>query len=740
MSLLKKIFGYYSFLPIYLILIFLFNIIFLQLPLFKVFGYEFSAANSILIVLLSGWYFIPLLKKIKADTKLASNYYQYFYAAAVAFLIVPLLVSLTHSLLTYACSISDGLLFYIVITVPSVLVGFAFAVISVCLSRRFNRAILILIFIAVLSIPFFEFYFNPQIYFYNPVFGFYPGTIYDEGLSVTLKLAGYRLLNIIYFASISYLLLTVLKKSRKIKLISILSIIIVAVEFVYLSPDFGYATTFGKLKSNLSGMVQTEHFIIHYPPELDKKLVQAIAIYHEFDYSELKKFFGYDYPIKINSYLFRDDAQKKNLFGTANADMAKPWMNCIFITYTDYNVSLKHELAHCYSSRFGTGLFKVASWMNPYLTEGIAVAASPYFDGDNVNYLASLAFNNGYKPDLNNLFNSLSFYSQASTSSYIYAGSFTSFLIRSFGINKFESFYQSGDFKSTYGNSLNGVLKKYYSTLTDTSLKDKKDEAIYFFGRSSIFYKKCPRYVEDRIHKAWDHFNNKNYEESKRLFGEALKASNNYSAVIGYASCLRELDSLKKAVKFLNKNINQFRNSAYFYSLELNLGDLYSLAGNFPAADSIYGNLIQQDPSRTYFYLANLRKDLMEPDSLLVLYLKGNDFDKFHILQKLNSGRYDYYSIPVFLDLADSFDENYNLFISNFHKKIEVADFAGSYAIYRLSGYMLAHLDFFNARKMAALAMRFKGDRNYEGLLQENYYRTNWFYLHQDILNKFRWK
>ncbi len=741
MSLIKKLIGYYDYLPVYLILLFLFNLLFLQLPLLGVFGYEFSAVNAILIVLFAGLYFIPILKKVRSDPKQAKNYYQAIYAAAISFLLIPLLVTLTHSLLTYACSIKDGLLFYLVITTPSVLIGFTLSLISVNLSKKINRIIFILIFILILIIPLFEFYFNPQIYFFNPIFGFFSGTIYDERLSVSTKLIGYRVLNILYFTVISiFLYKLLLKNSQRNKIIIYVSIILLAVVFIYFSPQLGYSTTFGRLNSDLSGELETEHFIIHYPQELNTKLVKAIAIYHEYDYSELKKFFGFDYPGKINSYLFRDNEQKKKLFGTAAADVAKPWLNCAFITYSDFDATLKHELAHCYSSQFGSGILKVAAWLNPYLIEGVAVAADPVYDDNNINFMASLAYNNGFKPDLNNFFNGLSFYTEASSSSYIYAGSFTSFLIKTYGINKFEQFYKDGIFRNTYKTQLSEVLRKYYSTLSDSEIANRKDEATYYFGRTSIFYKKCPRFVEDRISKAWNSFYIKDYNRSIMFFREALKVTNNYSAIIGYASCLQEKDSLKEAINFLGENINQFRNSAYFYSLELKLADLYSLSNNFSEADTIYSNLVFQHPSRTYFYLANLRLDLMNSDSLLEQYLKGNNFDKFYILKEFNSRKYDYYSIPVMIDLANFFDESYDLFISIFQNKLEVTDFASSYAMYKLSNYMLEHLDFYNARKMAALAMRFKGDKNYESRLQENYYKTNWFYLHQNILNKIKWK
>lgn len=59
---------------------------------------------------------------------------------------------------------------------------------------------------------------------------------------------------------------------------------------------------------------------------------------------------------------------------------------------------------------FGSGVFKVAAGLNPYLIEGIAVAADPVYDNNDINYIASIAYNNGFKPDLNNLFNYFSFF------------------------------------------------------------------------------------------------------------------------------------------------------------------------------------------------------------------------------------------------------------------------------------------------------------------------------------------
>ena len=627
------------------------------------------------------------------------------------------------------CSINDGLLFYLVITSPSVLIGYSLASLSIISLNKFNKIFFILIYISILCIPLFEFYFYPQIYFYNPIFGYYPGTIYDEGMHVTLRLIEYRVFNIIYFGLIAFSITKILfsvKKSQKVILIFL--VLIISITFFIVSPLLGFSTTFNRLNSELKGKAITKHFIVHYPANLDKELVKALLIYHEFYYSELKQFFRYDFPIKINSYLFASDEQKKELFGSANADVAKPWMKCAFITFSDYDKTLKHELAHCYSSEFGTGIFKVAAGINPYLIEGIAVAADPIYNDNDINFIASVAYNNKFKPSLNNLSNYFSFFSQASSLSYVYAGSFTKYLIYKYGIAKFKLLYHDGNFQKVYKKSLNEILQDYYPTLIDSNLTTKNDEANFYFGRRSIFYKVCPRYVADRIQKAREYYIENNYSEAAEIFRSVLKISNDYSAVVGYADCLIKSNHILEAQNFLNNYLNQFTNTAYQYSLELKLGDLYSLENNFQKADSLYKLLSRQNPNQTYFYLSNLRQDLISSDSLIVPYLKGNDFDKYNILVGLNSKKYNYNSIPVLIDLADSFNEDYDLFMKNFSFKVDVNDFASAFAMYRLSDYMIMHLDFQRARKIAALAARFDGDKNFNIIAKENYHMADWMY------------
>lgn len=727
-----------NFLPVYFLIIFVFNIVLLYFPLTNTFGYEFSVLNSILLVFLSGIFCIRLLRK--KQTLLKSSPKEILKILIVSFcffLIISAVVSVTNSVFNNLCSLKEGFLFFIVITIPSAVIGASLGFLSFFLFKKLRVIGFILIFIIVLLIPLFEFYFNPQIYFYNPVFAFLPGTIYDEGLSVDFNLILYRIFNIFYFTGILILLWKwfcgKVKISRKV-LFTI--IIIVPIVFLYFSPSLNFSTTLNRIKSELKGRIETSHFIIYYPKKVDENLIKNIAVHHEYYYQELSRFFDLNPPKKITSFLFLNAEQKGRLFGSKNADVAKPWLYQIFTIYDNYQSTLKHEIAHVFTASFGSGLFKAADKFNPSLIEGAAVAADPIYDENNIDYMAALAFHNGYKININNLYSFSSFFTNVSSISYVYAGAFSKFLIEKYGIEKFKHLYQDLDFKKIYKTGIDSLSKEFYLSLKLIDNKRKIAEANYYFGRVSIFYKVCPRYAANQLRKGWEYFYEKKYQESKNIFKELLNVTNNYSAVIGLAKSYSELKEFNLAIDLLKENLDNFENSAYYYGTELTLGDILSENGDLSEADSFYQDIINKNPNRTYYYISQVRKSLLKKDTLTAQYLKSDESGKYLILKELNLNRYNFYTFPVLIDLSRSINEKYNMFINQFDKTIYINDYAGSYAMYKLSNYMLENLDFQNARKMAALSLRYEADKNFNYILQNNYNKMNWFYYNaQKILN-----
>ena len=79
------------------------------------------------------------------------------------------------------------------------------------------------------------------------------------------------------------------------------------------------------------------------------------------------------------------------------------------------------------------------------------------------------------------------------------------------------------------------------------------------------------------------------------------------------------------------------------------------------------------------------------------------------------------------IDLSQSLKENYELFLSNFKNSFEIKDEVSSYAVYKLSVYMLQMGDYANARKMAGISLRYRDNPNLFLLCDENFSKADWF-------------
>jgi len=708
------------------------NIYLLTLPLTNVFGYEFAAVNSILFSFLSGILIISLLKKNQKE----SNKSKKINIAGKLILIVsiPFFISIINSIFKGFCSFTDGLLFYMVITLPSVIIGTALGAVVFLLIKKFRYIFFIIIYAAILFVAVIEIYFNPQVYLYNPIFSYFPGTIYDEGLSVDLKLILYRFFNVLFFLPI---MLYAIKKSispaieLKFKTFFISLTVSVLIFYFFLSPIIGFTTTESRLKNFLTSKVESEHNIIYADSRIEKDDLEMIALNCEYYYYRLKIFFNDQPRTKINIYFFFDRSQKKELFGSANADVSKPWLNSVYISFDSWEVTLKHELAHCFSAEFGTGVFKLAGDFNPSLIEGVAEGADGFYDENNINYLASLAYKNDYKIDLSSLFSYFSFFKSVSSLSYIYSGSFINYLKAEFGIEKVKQFYRSNDFKNSFNKELTLEIKKYETFLDTLKLFDNKAKADYYFGHKPLISKVCPRYISSRLDEAWKLYSIKSYDKAENIFADILFKAGNYSALIGLTEIYEDEDSLSQSITLLEKNLSVYSGTSSEYDLKFRLADLHVKNADTDKAVNIYRTISEIKPSRRFELLANTRIELIE-NGTIEDYVQGSDYDKYMILKELNADTYNYSSIPFMIELSKTLEESYNSFLTYFKNNFEVKDEISCYAVFKLSEYMLSHADYLNARKLAGLTLRYKDNPNLFNLVNEHYNKTEWFVKNAD--------
>ena len=126
---MKKIFYWRNNILIYLAIILIVNLLLLNFPLTHVFGYEFSVLNSMLLVLIGGIYSISFFKNLFEKEK--KFFTKELFKSLVLFLLIPFCVSVVNSIFKGFCSFYDGVLFYLIITTPSVLIAASLAMISV---------------------------------------------------------------------------------------------------------------------------------------------------------------------------------------------------------------------------------------------------------------------------------------------------------------------------------------------------------------------------------------------------------------------------------------------------------------------------------------------------------------------------------------------------------------------------------------------------------------------------------
>ena len=439
---------------------------------------------------------------------------------------------------------------------------------------------------------------------------------------------------------------------------------------------------------------------------------------------------------KITSFIFKDNKQKGELFGSENADVAKPWLYQIYTTADNYDNTLKHEIAHIFSASFGIGPFKVAYNFNPALIEGIAEAAAPLYDTWYIDQIASVAYNNKYSLKIESLYRGLKFFGQTSGLSYVYAGSFTNFLIVRYGINKFKEWYKGKSFFELYGSSLTDITGKYYVYLQQLDFTNKQNTAQYYFGRQTIFSKFCPRYIANQLESGWDNFNKSNFTDAERIFDQINIITHNYSALYGLILAKVELKKEKEALFLLEGELSKYKNASYYFSLELLRGDLLIRNKIFDTAKEQYFQLIRQDPDLHYDYLSKLRLNLLMNDSLIYRYIIGSDSAKYEILINHNLKSYDYASFPVMIDLAVSLHKPYKEVLLLFEKNMVVNDIYSSYGIYYLSKYMMENLDYVGGRTLASLEVKYNDVSKIQLFIRSHLLRIDWVYFnYRKIMN-----
>ena len=513
-----------------IILVLIFSIILSFFPLLGVLGFDYAVFSSVFLS------FIAVFISAEAVNDTLSRSYNginttdflsKLFIAGLLILLVNFAVGLFSSIIRKDCSLESGIYFYLLIPLVSVIYSSAVGAISGLIFRRRGFLIGSLILILTILFSVYELYYQAHIFFFNPILGYFPGSVYDKFIPITSTLIIYRLI-ILAWAFLIFTIVHIIQSYKK-GVMGLGSFILLAVLLLFLvfsyykEEDLGIRYSRDYIMENLLPKTyETEHFLIHYDPESKAaEHIELIAKDHEWRYNEVSSYLDVDVSNKINSYIYPDVKSRKKYFGSLHATVANPIHGEIHQVYRSYPIpELKHELVHVISSEFGSNTLKISPKKG--LIEGIAVAVDwPVNVMDKHQLAKTLVKKDEIKDNLGD-FLGYGFWYYPPSFSYTLMGSYSRYLIDTFGIENFKEYYRTGD-TDVYGKSEDELLDSWISYLDAEVLlpEDAGKFSEYKFTEKSVFEDVCPRETDYYISEAYSDYGSDNFYGSTTNFEKA---------------------------------------------------------------------------------------------------------------------------------------------------------------------------------------------------------------------------
>jgi len=475
-------------------------IVLTQISLFDVLGYESSFAIG-LGAAISSWLW-GLEQERRGGTLTATL------ISTLALFIGPLSVLSLNAFFVQNCSFIDGAIFFVSIPVSSALYSATLAYTVATLSttcgmtRAQRRTVLVLVFVAPLVAEAHQFLTEPTIFFFNHAWGWYAGSIYDEGLVPDIRLAYFRLGTWLrltaLFASLFFL------RRYTPRAAVVFALVTIGVTWFLearLGSFGGYQTDREQIEEVLSERVELEGLVIHLDPSISTTRRQAIVIEHAFrlkSLAALQKSTNAQSP--IHSYVYRDAEQKGALMGGKRTMFAKPWLREIHIHgYRTPHRILGHELVHALLESHADhplGI-PVAYYIIPMMgwVEGFAEAFTPPRSAYDIHTYARWLQQRDRLPRLEPLLSPWTFWRTAPNVAYPVMGSFIDFLLKSYDERVLDA-YRDGNIERALGNSVVELEEKWLDFLDNIQLDEVTQRgAANRLRKPSLFDRPCARVI-----------------------------------------------------------------------------------------------------------------------------------------------------------------------------------------------------------------------------------------------------
>lgn len=678
--------GWYHWLP--LLVVFLADLSSSLIPFARYFSYEFAVINSIYISFLSGFFFLlisgnkPLDRESKKQITLL----------ILLLITAPLFYSIIVSFVYDNCLTLHGLLYYLIIAVPAPLIGLAMAVIV--RGTSYAKAKFCIIYFLVLFgwVP--ELYFYPQIYFYNPILIYFPGTIYDDYIPVDTRMVLYRLFTLIA-ASVLILIFTKFNASNINKYRGVTDLIIL---FFYLStyilyPYIGFASSFTGLQNKASSTIKTNGSEIFLYEQINSVTKEYFTVLSQYHLRELSVNWNVQEAKHSNIFVFSSNKEKKNLFGTAAADVAKPWQKSVFLTKDSYSDNIQHELAHITFAGMTNNILGLPSSYDFSLIEGFATAAVGFYDDYPIEYLAYQFFR--YDTNyIRSISENIDFFGISSSAGYIISGAFIKYLHEKYPINLLHRLYETGDFEASLNKKFNLLFSEFYSDVMNSGYNYSEEVASYYFKLSAVLQKYCPRYISHIVNEAERELSYGNYARAEQKYSLAMEKSIDDRAILGMIRVYLGSKNYTGGYKFINELQRKKLTGNLEFYLKILLSDFGYLSLRTDSVNFEYQDLLKLSPNGRFTEMLQLRLILLD-ELKLNEYLSGQTKEKVSILKALLQRLRQ----PVLISTLINLDENFQLPDNYFPVGEEIDGVSlNQHTVLNISGYMEKNLRFTEAK------------------------------------------
>ncbi len=490
-------------------------------------------------------------------------------------------------------------------------------------------------------------YAAPPIFVFDPIFGYFAGSLYDEHVAVPGALYYARL----YHAAIACALLCAaghgldghtwaasfraMRGRRASALLFVLSLG-AALTMYRLGPRLGYRHDAASIAAALGGERHTTHFVLHYREggpygrEIDE-----VARELEFCFDELSRLTGLSPAGTVHAYLFASAAEKQSLMGAGRTYIAKPWRHEIYVNHGPFpQAVLAHELAHVFGASVGDPLLGVARdglHLDVGLIEGYAEALTWHGAALTPDETARALGLLGRLPELDQVMSS-QFWSLPSQQAYAVAGSFVHFLLERGGKERLNALYRRGGARAAYlelyGASFDALAASWRTALAQVelpteALERERDRIL----RPSIFRRPCARELARRLELAHALIGRGELDGARKLYEQVCADEpddpghlDELLGVTARSGHVEEAEGIAARLLAHKKTSATQRGAAYS-----TLGDLRSLAGDHAAAAALYARAEAEPTEEAAARMYTVKRVLCARLAVLAADARGRD-------------------------------------------------------------------------------------------------------------------